>query len=274
MAIRCIDFGFALDARTRCQLQHAISRWEQCSPKKQARAIFAQGQDAVVPALLEQAKMLADQKSAGRCRNIEPDSRYAVWNAAGLPEAEYVVAPPKEKAGPRERASGEPSPSARTIDRMSSTVPTFPGLRRHIVAMRGNPHTLYRRHPRHPAGSDGAHDPSRLVPGARKGRARVADALPKSTLGNRVLVLSAWLHYALGNTLSQIVEVFNFHLQMKLTRRVGADVVSAASNSLSWYEQIQREAFVRPCCMPTKAAGGWMARPTGCGASPRGRPFT
>ncbi len=45
----------------------------------------------------------------------------------------------------------------------------------------------------------------------------VPEALPRSTLGNRVLVLSAWLHYALGNTLSQIVEVFNFHLQMKIT---------------------------------------------------------
>ena len=32
------------------------------------------------------------------------------------------------------------------------------------------------------------------------------------TLANHVLVLSAWLHYALGNTLSQIVEVFNFHV--------------------------------------------------------------
>ena len=41
----------------------------------------------------------------------------------------------------------------------------------------------------------------------------VADALPGSTPGNRVLVLSGWLHYGLGNTLSQIVEVFNFHLQ-------------------------------------------------------------
>ena len=37
---------------------------------------------------------------------------------------------------------------------------------------------------------------------------KVTDALPNATLGNRVLVLSAWLHYALGNTLSQIVEVF------------------------------------------------------------------
>jgi len=44
----------------------------------------------------------------------------------------------------------------------------------------------------------------------------VPDALPKADLGNRVLVLSARLHYALGNTLSQIVEVFNVHLQMKI----------------------------------------------------------
>jgi transposase len=46
---------------------------------------------------------------------------------------------------------------------------------------------------------------------------RVTDALPKATLGNRTLVLSAWLHYALGNTLSQILEVFNHHLQLKLS---------------------------------------------------------
>ncbi len=45
----------------------------------------------------------------------------------------------------------------------------------------------------------------------------VPEALPGATLGHRVLVLSAWLHYALGNTLSQIVEVFNFHLQLKIT---------------------------------------------------------
>jgi len=44
----------------------------------------------------------------------------------------------------------------------------------------------------------------------------VADVWPDSTLGNRVLVLSAWLHYGLGNTLSQIAEPFNFHLPMKI----------------------------------------------------------
>lgn len=45
----------------------------------------------------------------------------------------------------------------------------------------------------------------------------MTDALPNATLGNRTLVLSAWLYFALGTTLSQLVDVFNFHLLMKLT---------------------------------------------------------
>jgi transposase len=42
---------------------------------------------------------------------------------------------------------------------------------------------------------------------------RVVDALPKSTIGNRALALSSWLHYGLGQTTSQIVSVFDslFH---------------------------------------------------------------
>lgn len=72
----------------------------------------------------------------------------------------------------------------------------------------------------------------------------VPDALPQATLGNRTLVLSAWLHYALGNTISQIVEVFNFHLQLKITpgglvqmwRRLQAILYA-------WYEQIQQESL-------------------------------
>jgi transposase len=72
----------------------------------------------------------------------------------------------------------------------------------------------------------------------------VAAALPGSTLGNRVLVLSAWLHYALGNTLSQIVEVFNFHLQMKLTEGGLVQMWRRLQTILfAWYEQIQQESL-------------------------------
>ncbi len=72
----------------------------------------------------------------------------------------------------------------------------------------------------------------------------VPDALPKATLGHRVVVLSAWLHYALGNTLSQIVEVFNFHLQMKITPGGLIGMWYRLQAILyTWYEQIQQEAL-------------------------------
>jgi hypothetical protein len=72
----------------------------------------------------------------------------------------------------------------------------------------------------------------------------VVDALPGSTLGNRVLVLSAWLHYALGNTLAQIVEVFNFHLQMKISPGGLVDMWYRLQAILfDWYEEIQQQAL-------------------------------
>jgi transposase len=72
----------------------------------------------------------------------------------------------------------------------------------------------------------------------------VPDTLPKAHLGNRVLVLSAWLHYALGNTLSQIVEVFNFHLQMKITTGGLVQMwYRLQAIFYPWYEQIQQEAL-------------------------------
>ena len=82
-------------------------------------------------------------------------------------------------------------------------------------------------------------------PQCRKGvEPTVPDALPGSTLGNHVLVLSAWLHYGLGNTLSQIVEVFNFHLQMKITPGGLVQMWYRLQAILyAWYEQIQQEAL-------------------------------
>ncbi|MFQ5927952.1 MAG: IS66 family transposase, partial [Terriglobia bacterium] len=73
---------------------------------------------------------------------------------------------------------------------------------------------------------------------------KVPDALPGAMLGNRVLVLSAWLHYALGNTLSQIVEVFNFHLQLKVTPGGLVQMWYRLQAILyAWYEEIQQQAL-------------------------------
>jgi hypothetical protein len=57
-------------------------------------------------------------------------------------------------------------------------------------------------------------------------------------------VLSAWLHYALGNTLSQIVEVFNFHLQVKITPGGLVQMWYRLQRVLfGWYEEIQQQAL-------------------------------
>jgi hypothetical protein len=71
----------------------------------------------------------------------------------------------------------------------------------------------------------------------------VADAMPGATLGHHVIALTAWLHYGLGVTIDQIVDILGYHLQTRLTpgglidawRRL-AEVMNA------WYEQIGEAA--------------------------------
>lgn len=73
---------------------------------------------------------------------------------------------------------------------------------------------------------------------------KVPDALPNCTLGNRTVALAAWLHYGSGVTTSQIVDVFNAHLKLKITdggltqmwHRLGAVLEP-------WYEQIHRHCL-------------------------------
>ena len=95
----------------------------------------------------------------------------------------------------------------------------------------------------------------------------VPDALPGSTLGNHVLVLAAWLHYGLGNTLSQIVEVFNFHLQMKLTPAAWTKSGNGCRRSSTrGTNRFNNNPCTRRYCSPTRAAGESTGKRTGCGA--------
>ena len=72
----------------------------------------------------------------------------------------------------------------------------------------------------------------------------VPDALPGSTIGLRVVVLSAWLHYLLGTTLAQIIDVFNFHLQFKLSSGGLIQMWRRLREILlAWYPEIQAQAL-------------------------------
>lgn len=73
---------------------------------------------------------------------------------------------------------------------------------------------------------------------------KVPDALPQCTLGHRAVTLSAWLHYGVGTTTSQVVDVFNQHLQMKITSGGLTQMWHRLANVLQpWYEQIWQECL-------------------------------
>jgi len=72
----------------------------------------------------------------------------------------------------------------------------------------------------------------------------VPDALPNCTLGNRTVVLSAWLHYGLGVTTRQIVDVFNGHLRLPITDGGLTQMWHRLGRALGpWYEQIHRHCL-------------------------------
>jgi transposase len=72
----------------------------------------------------------------------------------------------------------------------------------------------------------------------------VPDALPHATLGHRVVVLTAWLHYALGNTLSQILQVLWAHFHFPLTAGGLLQAWQRLATILTpWYEAIAQQAL-------------------------------
>jgi transposase len=72
----------------------------------------------------------------------------------------------------------------------------------------------------------------------------VPDALPHCTLGNRTVTLSAWLHYGLGVTTRQIVDVFNQHLELQITDGGLTQMWHRLAGVLTpWYEQVHRHCL-------------------------------
>jgi len=72
----------------------------------------------------------------------------------------------------------------------------------------------------------------------------VTDALPNSAIGNHVLALTAWLHYGLGQTISQIVAVLNAHLQLKVSAGGLVQMWHRLCEYLGeWVEEIKAEAL-------------------------------
>src|SRR3954469_22125589 len=210
--------------------------------EEQARLIYAQGADAVVFALLSLAKQLADQPVVV---STTPDPA-----APSGQTPPYVKPTTKGRAKPkgaRRGHTGHRRPAPPRIDRREEhALSACPKCHGPVRACRSARTRVIEDIPAEitPVVTEHA-IPRYWCPHCRDTvEPVVPDALPGSTIGLRVVVLSAWLHYLLGVTLAQILDVFNFHLHFKLTAGGLVQTWRRLREILfAWYLEIQAQAL-------------------------------
>lgn len=75
----------------------------------------------------------------------------------------------------------------------------------------------------------------------------VTQALPRSAIGNQTLALTAWLHYGLGQSVSQIVSVLNHVFQFPVSAGGLTQMWGRAADELApWYEEIRQMVLHSP----------------------------
>jgi transposase len=208
----------------------------------EARAIFAQGEEAVVFALLELAKGWACAE--GRCASISsPATPSGMRPVHQKPATRKRGKKPGRKAG---HAGSRRAPPERIDQRKTHRAGCCP----HCQGRLKRCATTRTRHT-----EDIPADITPIVtehtihrdwcPHCKKSvEPVVPDALPGSQIGNRVLTLSAWLHYGLGQTIDHVVDVFNHHLQFPVTPGgLVQQWYRLQAILFPWYEQIQNEAL-------------------------------
>lgn len=210
--------------------------------REQAARIVAQGEEAAIFALLELARMLA--RAEGKCAAV---SSPATPSGMIPPHQKQTV---KKRAKTPGRKAGHPGSRRRIPDRIDERkthrarcCPHCEGTLQRCAATRTRytedipegiqsvvtEHTLHRDYC--------PHCKKQVEP-------KIPDALPGSTIGNRALTLSAWLHYGLGQTSRHVVDVFNHHLQMKVTPGgLQQQWYRLQEILFPWYEQIQNDAL-------------------------------
>lgn len=211
----------------------------------QARGIYRRGEEAVVFALLQLAKQLAESKAEKgiNSNTVSPSTPSGMRPVYSKPPRSSRRTRPGRKNGHPGVRRDRPDRIDQRLEHRLTCCPHCQGKLDRCYQTRTRitedipeniqpvitEHTLHRD----------------WCPQCRKHvEPVVTEALPGATLGHRVLVLSAWLHYGLGNTLSQIVAVFGHHLQMPLTPGGLVHMWQRLADLLhGWYEQIRDEAL-------------------------------
>lgn len=209
---------------------------------EEARAIYARGKEAVIFALLELAAQL--RRSLGLCASVSSPA-----TPSGMKPVHQKPDTPKRGKKPGRKAghAGNRRPAPERIDQRqehrAACCPHCHGRLTRCTQTRTRytediPQDIQPVVTEHVIHRDWCPRCRRSV------EPRVPDALPGSQIGNRVLALSAWLHYGQGQTLDHIVEVFNCHLHFQLTPGGLVQQWYRLQEILyPWYEQLHHQAL-------------------------------
>ena len=172
---------------------------------EQAKAIFARGEEAVVFALLQLSKLAAQQHQlASSLGNADdpscPSGQKPVFTKPNKPDKKRG-----KKSGRRKGHLGSrrksPASIDRTVEHRAECCPDCGGKLQRCSGVRERliedlPEDVRIETVRHVIHRD-------WCPACRKAvEPIIREALPKAAIGNGILVLCAWLHFALGNTIS------------------------------------------------------------------------
>jgi transposase len=209
---------------------------------EQATLIFQQGQEAVVFALLSFAKQLAE-KAVDVPKGPDP-------SAPSGQTPPYAKSPAKRRTKAKGAKPGHPGqrrPAPTRIDgHEEHALTACPQCHGPVRPCRGSRTRVIEDIPADITPVVTEHTIHRSwCPQCRTTvEPTVPDALPGSTIGLRVVVLSAWLHYLLGTTWAQITDVFNFHLQFQLSSGGLIQMWRRLREILlAWYLEIQAQAL-------------------------------
>ena len=213
--------------------------------KEQAEAIYALGKEAIIFALLTQAKMAAERTVA---INVDKRSDDPSCPSGQKPVYEKPNTSKKKKPGRPKGSQGSRRPAPDHVDRKeerrAEACPDCGGPLNRCSDIRHRyiediPEGIKVEVVRYAIYRD-------FCPSCRKHvEPTITDALPKSMIGNRLLAMSAWLHYALGTTISQILSVFNFHLHFSISSGGLISMWHRLATILSpWYEEIAKQLIL------------------------------
>ena len=211
--------------------------------KRQAEKLYQLGQEVVVFVLTTQAKMIAQQMANSAQSPAAPSSAKPVYKTDNKPRNKRG-----KKIGAQKGHVACRRPKPVDIDRRHEhNLQSCPHCGNENLSQRTKkrtriiidiPEGFNVETVEHTINRTWCPECKRIV------EPKVPDALEKCTFGNRILAFSSWLHYGLGSTVSQIVETFNYHLQMPISQGGLVEMWHRLAKILTpWYEQLKKDAL-------------------------------